>query len=689
MHPLEAACAGLHSAGTIDALIQEMASMSRPTPLDDERFVAPPPLGYKSEQGRSIHIGLMIAFAVVTILGPIGFQVYEQFRMQGQMQQGFILARSFLPSMSAKWGDKIVVATKDQYVGGVGGASERGSLVAFSLKDGSPVKLPMEANGGIANPLADAAPLAVVANDETAFLITNDALYSATTAEGGIKAERVLPFDLQALGLLPAQEKTALARSQPVAVESLHAFKRGEESFPLFYISFLEGASPSDSPIFAAPPVDAVPEPTSSDPLPGTDETADKRTQPGIDPSAEVSPSSAVTTTEEAANWATPHFSGYTFLIVGSTNDRLMLVAASAKGSFYRSTSLDELPRAELPFDSNSTEPNVGDELAWQTHWERIEAPGELEPFRLFSQGSMVRLVTLDADTLDFSIYERSKTGWNPEPRLITRADLDVAADGEVSVIPGEDDQTYVFLSNDVAHGLRMHKVVAGQLQSPIVLAGWMAQPAVAWYVAVIGQNMIFGFAILFVIGIVPTVLMALFRTSHVELADTTVQMASILRRGIAKMIDMFLIFTPPYAIAGYFLYQADWPAIIAEFQDPNFARQGLSAWLIRGLFWGLAACIYAMTTFLLYCWMEGTWGKTPGKLVCGIETLRTTLRPCGFFRSILRNAAMMIDMFFNYVVGVMLIALQYKWQRVGDLLADTVVVRTRRPHADADGTMV
>lgn len=628
--------------------------MSRPTPLDDERFVAPPPLGYKSEQGRSIHIGLMIAFAVVTIVGPIGFQVYEQFRMQGQMQQGFTLARSYLPAMSAKWGDKFVVATKDQYVGGVGGASERGSLVAFSLKDGAPVKLPMEANGGIANPLADVPPLALVANDETAYLMTYDTLYSVTAKDGGIKSSREMTFDLESGGFeADLQRIIAFVGKSPATVHVLSKVFSNLE-VPIFEVSSLDELSTKKSFIFMGP----------------------WRKENG--------------SSEEILEFSKHIERSLEITSYAAASDKPTLVAVGTKeGIFFQKIEVEQLPESVedriLPGDKD-----VLDRIkAIQSKWEVVSSDPDLIVGAVLESDGITRIIARGKDPFTYLIFERTATGWNPEPRLITRADLGVPDDGGISVIAGEDDQTYVFISNDVSHGLRMHKVVAGQLQPPIVLAGWMAQPAVAWYMAVIGQNMIFGFAILFLIGIVPTVLMALFRTSHVELADSTVEMASILRRGIAKMIDMFLIFTPPYAIAGWFLYRADWPAIIAEFQDPNFAQQGLSAWLIRGLFWGLAACIYAMTTFLLYCWMEGTWGKTPGKLICGIETLRTTLRPCGFFRSILRNAAIMIDGFFNYVVGVMLIALQYKWQRVGDLLADTVVVRTRRPQVDADGTVV
>ena len=74
---------------------------------------------------------------------------------------------------------------------------------------------------------------------------------------------------------------------------------------------------------------------------------------------------------------------------------------------------------------------------------------------------------------------------------------------------------------------------------------------------------------------------------------------------------------------------------------------------------------------------MEGLWGITPGKWLCGIRTLRTTLRPCGVLRAFARELLVYIDSVFLmiWLPGVLLIAFTPHWQRLGDLTADTVVV--------------
>jgi uncharacterized RDD family membrane protein YckC len=44
--------------------------------------------------------------------------------------------------------------------------------------------------------------------------------------------------------------------------------------------------------------------------------------------------------------------------------------------------------------------------------------------------------------------------------------------------------------------------------------------------------------------------------------------------------------------------------------------------------------------------WQART-GRTIGKWICGIEVLRTTLRPCGLTRSLLREILLVVDAVF------------------------------------------
>ena len=80
-----------------------------------------------------------------------------------------------------------------------------------------------------------------------------------------------------------------------------------------------------------------------------------------------------------------------------------------------------------------------------------------------------------------------------------------------------------------------------------------------------------------------------------------------------------------------------------------------------------------------VFSFLEGRWGRTPGKWVVGIQVLGTDLKPCGFGRGLIRNVLLFADGLFSYMVGIFIVALTEKWQRVGDLAARTVVVQAPR----------
>jgi uncharacterized RDD family membrane protein YckC len=73
---------------------------------------------------------------------------------------------------------------------------------------------------------------------------------------------------------------------------------------------------------------------------------------------------------------------------------------------------------------------------------------------------------------------------------------------------------------------------------------------------------------------------------------------------------------------------------------------------------------------------LEGNWGISPGKWICGIRVIRkTTLKPPGFLRAAARLILLIADSMFNYIPAVVLIGLTADQQRIGDFAADTIVV--------------
>jgi uncharacterized RDD family membrane protein YckC len=142
---------------------------------------------------------------------------------------------------------------------------------------------------------------------------------------------------------------------------------------------------------------------------------------------------------------------------------------------------------------------------------------------------------------------------------------------------------------------------------------------------------------------------------------------ASITRRAVAQIIDLVIVGGPAVLI-GLFFFFSFWDMENLLFSGPSdfFAGFGLFAlsflWII---------CCYFIFSFL-----EGAYGRTPGKWATGIRVLGADLKPCGIGRALLRNLLKVADGFFNFMVGIMLVALTQNWQRVGDMAARTVVVR-------------
>lgn len=73
--------------------------------------------------------------------------------------------------------------------------------------------------------------------------------------------------------------------------------------------------------------------------------------------------------------------------------------------------------------------------------------------------------------------------------------------------------------------------------------------------------------------------------------------------------------------------------------------------------------------------------GRTPGKMVAGLRVVTLDGSPVGFLPSAVRNVVRVVDSLPSvYVVGTVAVLLTQRNQRLGDLAAGTLVVRTPRP---------
>jgi uncharacterized RDD family membrane protein YckC len=144
---------------------------------------------------------------------------------------------------------------------------------------------------------------------------------------------------------------------------------------------------------------------------------------------------------------------------------------------------------------------------------------------------------------------------------------------------------------------------------------------------------------------------------------------ASVWRRALAQLVDAVFLCAGSVAGAGYVWRLITDPEAMAEV-GPGFV---LTVFGLLGV--GVA---WMIAMLAIFSYIEGRWGKTPGKWLLRIRVLGTDLMPCGFWRALLRNLLTFVDGFFNFLVGILLVALTEHWQRVGDLAARTIVVLDR-----------
>ncbi len=169
------------------------------------------------------------------------------------------------------------------------------------------------------------------------------------------------------------------------------------------------------------------------------------------------------------------------------------------------------------------------------------------------------------------------------------------------------------------------------------------------------------------ILAVILSGMMVKHRICHYETGHRQVAYASLTRRALAQIIDAAIVGGPAALCGMYFLF---------SFWDmESFLISGPSNMLsMFGLFF--LGFIWILFCYFVFSILEGTYGRTPGKWATGIRVLGTDLKPCGIGRALLRNLLKVADGFFNFMVGIMLVALTENWQRVGDLAARTVVVR-------------
>lgn len=121
--------------------------------------------------------------------------------------------------------------------------------------------------------------------------------------------------------------------------------------------------------------------------------------------------------------------------------------------------------------------------------------------------------------------------------------------------------------------------------------------------------------------------------------------------RGLANIIDEILVILPLVAIASLTKTGSD--------NSETYMAIG-----------GVLLLIYLIVA-------EAVWGQTLGKKLFGIKVMMQDGKNCTVLGAILRNVFRIIDMIFGgYLLAIIVMTITPKRQRIGDLIAKTVVIK-------------
>jgi uncharacterized RDD family membrane protein YckC len=135
-------------------------------------------------------------------------------------------------------------------------------------------------------------------------------------------------------------------------------------------------------------------------------------------------------------------------------------------------------------------------------------------------------------------------------------------------------------------------------------------------------------------------------------------RIASLGRRIIAVILDFIVVWSVISAIV---------ILVPRRLLEDGFARKGPAVLIPIGL---------CMVGLLYYVLLEAFFGATPGKGIVGIQIRRSDDEDCDFRASLIRNVLRVLDAMAVYLVGFLVALCSKSRQRIGDLAADTIVVR-------------
>jgi len=135
-------------------------------------------------------------------------------------------------------------------------------------------------------------------------------------------------------------------------------------------------------------------------------------------------------------------------------------------------------------------------------------------------------------------------------------------------------------------------------------------------------------------------------------------------RRSLAYALDLTICYGALFAF-GVLLALASGSGNLGDDMN-SFTKAGVGVFLV------LLFCVQ----WVYFVVVESVWGRSPGKSALGLRVLTTEGRPITFSHAALRNLLRAADALPTaYLLGVVFMACSRRFQRIGDLVAGTMVV--------------
>lgn len=140
-------------------------------------------------------------------------------------------------------------------------------------------------------------------------------------------------------------------------------------------------------------------------------------------------------------------------------------------------------------------------------------------------------------------------------------------------------------------------------------------------------------------------------------------------RRAMAHLVDLALCYGAAFLVG-----------VVTLMLVLGLVSIGAAALEILKLGVGLLFVLMFIVQWVWFAAWETIRGDTPGKRAFGLRVVTTSGRPIGFREAALRNLLRAADLLpSGYLAGVITMAISPRFQRIGDLVAGTLVVADAR----------